>query len=115
MVAENRGTGHATIQAQLNAALMPPPQPVDDISSFSLTFLRRHLTDDERDHHRDPGIRAAILQEVDADRSVATRGLMTASGLSRTAVLRQINAMIEEGILSPTEAPRSPRQRYRRA
>lgn len=115
MVAENRGTGYATIQAQLNAALMPPPQPVDDISSFSLTFLRRHLTDDERDHHRDPGIRAAILREVDAHGSVTTRELMTASGLSRTAVLRQINAMIEAGTLSPTEALRSPRQRYRRA
>lgn len=115
MVAENRGTGYATIQAQLGAALMPPPQPVDNISSFALTFLRRHLTQDERDHDRDPGIRAAILREVDAHGSVTTRELMTASGLSRTAVLRQINTMIDEGILSPTEALRSPRQRYRRA
>lgn len=115
LVAENRGTGYATIQAQLHAALMPPPVPLDSIGSFSLTFLRRHLTDDERDRHREPGIRQAILREIAERGSVTTRELMDASGLSRTAVLRQVNALIDEGILTPTEPVRSPRQRYRRA
>lgn len=38
---------------------------------------------------------------------------MLGSGLSRTAVVKQINALLDEGVIVPTEPTRSPRQRWR--
>lgn len=115
MVAENRGSGYAAIEAQLHKALMPPPRPVDDIRSFRLTFVRRRLTDDERLTHRGSGVKEAILAEIERMGSVATRDIMAASGLSRAAVLRHLHELEAEGIIMATEPARSPRQRYRRA
>lgn len=115
MVAENRGSGYAAIEAQLHKALMPPPRPVDDIRSFRLTFVRRRLTDDERLTHRGSGVKEAILAEIERMGSVATRDIMAASGLSRAAVLRHLHELEASGIIMATEPARSPRQRYRRA
>lgn len=115
MVAENRGTGYATIEAELHRALMPPPVPRDEIAGFSLTFVRRRLTQDEQSGTLGRSTREAILQEVDSKGSVSSREIMQGSGLSRSAVLKQINALVDEGELVPIEPNRSPRQRYRRA
>lgn len=115
MVAENRGTGYATIEAELHRALMPPPLPRDEIAGFSLTFFRRRLTQDEQGGRLARSTREAILHEVDAKGSVSSREIMRGSGLSRSAVIKQINALVDEGVLVPTEPARSPRQRYRRA
>lgn len=114
MVAENRGTGYATIEAELQRALLPPPVPLDEIGGFSLTFQRRRLTPDERGARLARSTRSAILAEVERHGSVSSREIMAASGLSRTAVIRQLNNLVDEGVLTPTEPARSPRQRYRR-
>lgn len=113
MVAENRGTGYATIQSQLRDAMMPPPVPRDSISMFTLTFPRRSLTTVERSASWHSDLRLAILNEVSSRGSVSAKELMDASGLSRTAVLRQIHGLINDGTLTPTEPRRSPKQRYR--
>lgn len=115
MVAENRGTGYATIEAELHQALMPPPLPRDEVAGFSLTFFRRRLTQDERGGKLGGSTREAILHEVDSRGSVSSREIMQGSGLSRSAVLKQLNALVDQGELVPTEPNRSPRQRYRRA
>jgi ATP-dependent DNA helicase RecG len=114
MVAENRGTGYATIESELQRALMPPPIPKDDVAGFSLTLPRRRLSADEQGANLQRSTREAILTAVDQQGSVSSREVMRASGLSRTAVVRQLNALVDEGILAPTEPGRSPRQRYRR-
>ena len=115
MVAENRGTGYATIAAELDRALMPPPVPRDEIAGFSLTFHRRRLTHDERGGKLPRSTREAILREIDSRGSVSSLEIMQGSGLSRSAILKQINALVREGELISTEPNRSPRQRYRRA
>ena len=114
MVAENRGTGFATIEAELQHALMPPPIARDDITGFGLTFQRRHLTRDEGGGNLGTSVREAILAEVDRRGSISSREVMQASGLSRSSILNHIKALVEEGVLIPTEPGRSPRKRYRR-
>ena len=42
--------------------------------------------------------------------SVASREIMQGSNLSRSAVIKQINALVDEGVLVPTEPARSPRR-----
>lgn len=115
MVAENRGSGYATIEAELERALMPPPVPTDTIASFSLTIQRRNLAPSERGARSADSLREAILVEVDKKGSVSSREIEAASGRSRSSVVAQINGLIQEGVLVPTEPGRSPRQRYRRA
>lgn len=114
MVAENRGSGYATIEAEMQRALMPPPVPRDDLAGFTLTLPRRALTPDEQGANLRTSTRAAILAAVDQQGSVSSSEVMRASGLSRTAVVRQLNALVDEGLLTPTEPGRSPKQRYRR-
>ena len=114
MVVENRGTGYAIIESELQRALMPPPLPKDDITGFSLTMPRRRFTPDEQGANLHRSTREAILSAVDQQGSVSSRELMRASGLSRTAVVRQLNSLVDQGVLVPTEPGRSPKQRYRR-
>lgn len=48
VVAENRGTGIAVIQRSLADALMPPPEYINRLDSFTIVFRRRRVAEKER-------------------------------------------------------------------
>ena len=112
-VAENRGTGYQTIEANLSEALMPPPMPRNAINMFKLTFEKRRLSLSERKGASGSDLRAAILEALSERNSISTSEIMKESGRSRPTVVKCINLMLEEGLLEPTELRNSPKQRYR--
>lgn len=113
LVAENRGTGYQTIEANLSEALMPPPVPRNMINLFRLTFEKRCLSASERGTSFSTNLRAAILNALSTRSSISTSEIMKESGKSRPTVVKCINAMLAEGLLEPTELRNSPKQRYR--
>jgi len=114
-VAENRGTGFQVIVSELASALMPPPEPQNSISSFKLTFERRRLTKSETELTSSEAVRTVIMGMLKEQVSVSSSEVARASGRAKGTVLKQINRMIEEGVLEPTKPKGSSRQRYRRA
>lgn len=110
IVAENRGTGIAVIRQALADSLMPAPEIRDDLTSFTIVFRRRRVAPTERYMTAVDRVRNLL----DRHASVSTSQAVESTGLSRTAVQRAINALIESGEVEPTEPARSPRQRYRR-
>ena len=111
IVAENRGTGFAVIQSSLAEALMPPPEVKNDPSSFTLIFRRRRVAPVEKYLTAYDHVSALIL----GHESASTAEIVKTTGLSRSAVTKAINSLIDEGVVEPTEPARSPKQRYRRA
>ena len=109
LVAENRGTGFAVIEAELEKALMPPVEVRDDLVSFTVTFRRRRVAQGERRDMARVGIEKTLAERA----SATTAELMEVTGFSRTAIQRVLNQMISEGKVEAMEPPRSPRQRYR--
>lgn len=109
LVAENRGTGFAVMNAELARALMPPVGVRDDLASFTVTFYRRRVASDER--YRTA--RDAVLWLLTDRASVTTTELVRETDFSRSAIQQGINQLIGEGLVEATEPARSPRQRYR--
>lgn len=114
-VAENRGTGYQAIESSLAAALMPAPVPRDTIGFFSLTFCKRFISLDEMHLSSAESVSAVVLGLLKEVPTVSAAEVARHSGRSRATVVKGINKMIQEGVLEPTEPPRSPRQRYRLA
>lgn len=110
IVAENRGTGFAVIQSSLAEALMPPPEVKNEPASFTLIFRRRRVAPAEKYVTAYDHVYALMLDQE----SASTSEVVKATGLSRSAVTKAINTLIDEGIIEPTEPVRSPKQRYRR-
>lgn len=109
-VAENRGTGIAVIQSSLEKALMPPAEIIGDLVSFRITFRRRRVAVEEKyltaqDH---------VRQVMATRESASTAEIVDETRLSRSAVQKALNELIQEGYIEHTEPLRSPRQRYRR-
>lgn len=109
LVAENRGTGFAVMNAELARALMPPVTVRDDIASFTVTFQRRRVAPDER--YRTA--REAVLWLLNERTSVSTTELQNETAYSRSALQQAVNQLIGDGLVEATEPARSPRQRYR--
>ncbi|OZG65221.1 ATP-binding protein [Bifidobacterium eulemuris] len=112
-IVENKGTGYQVITAELAAALMPPPQPRNSLTAFSLTFEKRRLSASERNPMAANNLDEAILTLLGERSSASSREITAASGMSRPTVINHINALIEQGLIEPTEPNRSPKQRYR--
>lgn len=113
LVAENRGTGYATIVSQLHAALLPDPVAQDWPSRFRLTMQHRLLTELEGANQPVAGTREAILAAFARGVSLSASDLMAQSGLSRTTVMRYLNELLDDGKIVATEKKYSPRRRYR--
>lgn len=112
-VAENRGTGYQTIEAELAGALMPTPLAVDTIDHFSLTFQRRRLTESESTLSVGEQVKATIVGALRARGSVSTTELVRITGRSRATVYKYVKQMIAEGTIEPMEPMGSTKQRYR--
>lgn len=109
VVAENRGTGIAVIQRSLADALMPPPEYINRLDSFTIIFHRRRVAEKERYASAFDQVRTALKAQA----SASTTELVKSTRLSRTAVQKAVNELIAEGVVERTEPLRSPRQRYR--
>lgn len=114
-VVENRGTGYQVIEEELQDALMPPPQPLNTLSFFSLTFDKRRVSSSERhsQHAHSSDVAEAIIEMLREHSSVSARDMMKASGLSRSTINNNLRRLINEGTIQQTEPGRSPKQRYR--
>lgn len=110
IVAEGRGTGLAVIERSLADNLLPKPEIRADLNSFTIVFFRRRVAPHEQYATADDLV-LHIFKEVE---SASTTELVSRTGLSRTAVQRAVNKLIDRGIVEPAEPPRSPRQRYRK-
>ena len=109
VVAENRGTGIAVIQRSLADALMPPPEYINRLDSFTIVFHRRRVAEKERY----ASAFDQVLTVLKGQASASTSELVKSTRLSRTAVQKAVNELIAEGVVERTEPLRSPRQRYR--
>lgn len=58
-------------------------------------------------------LEALALEKIQREGSISAAELASLSGLSRPAVRLQLKAMLEKGMIEPTESNRSPKQRYR--
>lgn len=108
-VAENRGSGIATINRALEEALMPPPIFTNRITDFTVTFLKRKVAPSERHV-------TALDQVIELFKqreSWSTAELVRETSLSRSAVQGAVNQLLSEKFVEATEPARSPRQRYR--
>lgn len=109
-VAENRGSGIATINRALEEALMPPPIFTNRITDFTVTFLKRKVAPSERHV-------TALDQVIELFKqreSWSTAELVRETSLSRSAVQGAVNQLLSETFVEATEPARSPRQRYRK-
>lgn len=109
IIAENRGTGIAVMNAELTKALMPPLEVKNNLTSFTVIFHRRRVLKNEEYL----SARERIRLELEQHSSLSTSELMSMLTLSRTGVQNALNALIKEGVVQTTETKRSPRQRYR--
>lgn len=108
-VAENRGSGIATINRALEEALMPPPIFTNRITDFTVTFRKRKVAPAERH----VTARDRLVHLFKERESWSRTELTQETGLSRSAVQGAINQLVADGTVEATEPARSPRQRYR--
>lgn len=112
-VAENRGTGYQTIEAELSEALMPEPFPRDTIAAFFLTFYRRRVTKSEAALPVRDQVVATIMGLLAEQGSVSTTEVVRHSGRARATVMKYLKELIDSGAIEAMEPMGSTRQRYR--
>ncbi|UIZ93253.1 putative DNA binding domain-containing protein [Corynebacterium sp. CNCTC7651] len=108
-IAENRGTGIATMNRATADALMPPPKFTNTLTHFTVTFFKHRVAEAETHETAFQQVRRLLAEET----SWSTTELVQATGLSRTSVMNALNQLVAEGTAERTEPERSPRQRYR--
>ncbi|WKD61848.1 Divergent AAA domain protein [Corynebacterium ciconiae DSM 44920] len=114
-VAENRGSGYQEIERQLDQSLLPPPEPVDRLTQFSLTFGRRLPTEAERSAAAGMSSADRIVEYLRSHATATSKELAGAAGIGVGGARKVINGLIDKGIVERTEPARSPKQRYRLA
>ena len=85
-VIENRETGLIQIRSALNRELMPPPKISDCISSFSIVFSKRRLSENERSYKRAKNLSEAILAEFAKHETLSIAEISSWSGVNRRTV-----------------------------
>lgn len=108
-VAENRGSGIATMNRALQEALMAPPEFINRITDFTVIFRKRRVAPHERHVTASDRVHDLFTQRE----SWSTAELVAETGLSRSAVTGAVKQLINSGTVEATEPVRSPRQRYR--
>lgn len=108
-VVENKGTGFAQIQAALKSQGMDPAEPTDDLSMFVVTMRKKAAP---KRAFSSSGIPLAqgtgkdtpsIEGVVRANGSVSTSEAAAALNVSTATAYRRIKALVDEGVLKPTE------------
>ncbi len=112
-VAENRGSGLATIQAALDEADMFPADIQSTPSTFSITFQLRRRTDTKAKSLPGKALGQAILDALEKVPSLSTAEIIAASELSRATVNNHLRKLVGQGLIEPTKPAKSPKQRYR--
>lgn len=112
MVAENRGSGYASIIKELTAAHLPNPIAEDKIRFFRITFQHRYLTAAERGAAAGKSSRDAIIEHLHTVDSASSRELAAAAGLTLGSIRRVISELVEAEEIERTAPLSSPRQRY---
>ncbi|APT91810.1 DNA-binding protein [Corynebacterium phocae] len=108
-VAENRGTGIPTINKALADALMPTPEIINRLDSFTIVFHKRRVAPTESYGTAFQQVLAILNTKA----SASSAELSAETGLSRTAIQRALNQALAQGLIEQTEPARSPKQRYR--
>ncbi|WP_368041238.1 ATP-binding protein [Gordonibacter massiliensis (ex Traore et al. 2017)] len=120
-VAENRGSGYQAIVSELAKAQKPEVVPFDSISLFSLTFplesresleLGAAASNAPVAKTRE-SVEYAIVEIAAARETVSMSELLELTKRSRPTVLKRVRDLVARGVLVPTEARTSPKQRYR--
>jgi ATP-dependent DNA helicase RecG len=112
MVAENRGTGYLMIKSLLDGAGMPPPEPDDDISSFSLVF-RTPTAISTRSTRLSGSPREIVESLLATGEPITSAEIAVTTGLSRSTVNNHLKALVEAGKVQAVYPARSRNQRYR--
>lgn len=112
-VIENRGSGLQQIKLELQEALMPEAELKDFVSAFQITFFKRRLSQDERDHNLWRNFEVALISELEKNGSMSLAEIIEGSGLSRNTVYSKLRELRQKGVIETTERPKSPKQRYR--
>ncbi|EEJ52936.1 divergent AAA domain protein [Mobiluncus mulieris ATCC 35239] len=112
-VAENRGSGYHEILSQLEKESLPRPLPVDRLDSFSITFERRRMTPAEKGINAELSSKDKILDYLATHPTASSRELAETAGISIGGTRAILNNLIKTGLVTRTEPPTSPKQRYR--
>ena len=102
-VVENKGSGYIQMQMSLGAAGLPPAEPRDGLSTFSLTLYKRKDSPpaagennaqigvlDEKDR--------AIIEALRSGTGVPSVKIAERVGLSRSSVLRRLDGLVAQGL-----------------
>lgn len=108
IVAENRGTGIQVMNTALSEALMPPPEFRSDLSGFTVTFYLRRLAPKEKH----PVVADRVIDYLSSVKSASANELHEQLRVSKSAIQKAVNILLEEKRIIATAPPRSPKRRY---
>ena len=112
-VIENRGTGIIQIRRSLTQSLMPPPILRNSPATFSITMLRRRMTESEKHPLHREQLAEGILQMLRNCPSASITELAQHSGANRRTIATILNDLIAKDAVERTEPLKSPKQRFR--
>lgn len=112
-VIENRGTGIIQIRRSLTQSLMPPPILRNSPAAFSITMLRRRMTNSEKHPLHREQLAEGILQMLRNCPSASITELAQHSGANRRTIATILNDLIAKDAVERTEPLKSPKQRFR--
>ena len=110
-VAKGSGLGFAAMQRLLADVAFPVPEVRTTATSLTLVLPRHQVG--AAPNPKALTARDQVLQLFDARDTISAAEATAVTGLSRSAVQKALAQLVSTGVLEPTEAGRSPKQRYR--